>query len=137
MDPITAAAIGAVLVPLANGAAGEAGKQVLNRLVSFLGARFGRGSDAEVAGRALASAPDQVDLVPSLAHELERSAEADETVAAWLRAWLQEAGPIVGSSPGSVSNVIGGDARVSGGSLQAQYVSGTVNFGSSTPDGVA
>ena len=41
MDPISAEAISAVLVPLATGAAGEAGKQALDRLVTFVRARFG------------------------------------------------------------------------------------------------
>ena len=136
MDPITAAAVGAILVPLANGAAGEAGKQALNRLVSFLGARFGHGSDADQAGRALASDPEQLDQVPLLADLLERTAAADETVADWLHAWCHDAAPLVGhsldSAPTAVSNVVGGSARISGGLIQAHTVSGPVSFGPSS-----
>jgi hypothetical protein len=141
MDPITAAAVGAILVPLANGAAGEAGKQALARLVSYLGTRFGRGSDAEAAGRALASEPGQLDRARLLADLLEQTAAADERVAEWLNAWLQQAAPLAGQpfdAAPAVSNVIGDNARVSGGVVQAHTVSGPITFGSSTTtDGTA
>ncbi|MEV0733973.1 hypothetical protein [Polymorphospora sp. NPDC050346] len=134
MDPITAGILAATLVPLANGAAGEAGRQAWESLTSFVRNRFGRGSDADTAAQALASHPGQVVHGEVLGRLLEHGAATDEQVAAWLRTWLHDAGPLTGQPAGtSVTNTVSGQAQVHGPVIQTHTISGPITFGPPAP----
>jgi hypothetical protein len=135
VDPITAGILTATLVPLANGVAGEAGKQAWGSLVTFVRNRFGRGSEADTAALALAGTPEEVAHGELLGRVLERGAAEDEQVAAWLRAWLGEAAPLAGQPWGqpAVTNTISGNAQVQGPVVQAHTISGPITFGSPAP----
>ncbi|SHN29845.1 hypothetical protein [Cryptosporangium aurantiacum] len=132
MDPISAAALSAVLVPLATGAAGEAGKLALDRLVTFVRDRFGRGSPAAEAGTELIAHPAEEPDAPRLAVLLEQAAADEDDVADWLRGWMQSSAPLVGA-PTEVSNIVAGQARVSGPVIQAHTISGPITFGPPAP----
>jgi hypothetical protein len=115
MDPITAVILSATLVPLASGAAGEAGKQAWATMASYVKTRFGRGSRAEIAVIALDHDPDLISHGEVLAEILESSAADDEQAAAWIRNWLRQAAPLAGQrfDQGSgATNVVTGNAQV-------------------------
>ncbi|MEV0732314.1 hypothetical protein [Polymorphospora sp. NPDC050346] len=131
MDPITAGILAATLVPLANGAAGEAGRQAWESLTLFVRNRFGRGSDADTAAQALASQPGQVVHGEVLGRILEHSAATDEQVAAWLRTWLHDAGHLAAGT--SVTNTVSGQAQVHGPVIQTHTISGPITFGAPAP----
>ena len=142
MDPITAAALSATVMPLVSGAAGEAGKKAWESLAAFVGKRFGRRSDAATAARALAQHPDEAQHGELLAGILERAAALDGDVADWIREWLRDAAPLAdpqGAQVSTVTNVVSGNAKVHGAVIQSHTISGPIAFGSptappSTPD---
>lgn len=129
MDPITAGILTATVMPLASGAAGEAGKQVWGSLVAFVRDRFGGGSEADAAALAVTNSPEEVVHGELLGQILANEADQDEQVAVWLRDWLRQAAPLPNQS--TVTNTITGDARVRGAVIQAHTISGPITFGSS------
>ncbi|MEV7231039.1 hypothetical protein AB0M79_29080 [Polymorphospora sp. NPDC051019] len=131
MDPITAGILSATLVPLAAGAAGEAGRQAWESLTSFVRDRFGRGSDADTAAQTLASHPGEVVHGEVLGRILEHGAATDEQIAAWLRTWLRDAGTLTGqpATGTSVTNTVSGHAQVHGPLIQTHTISGPITFG--------
>ena len=125
----------ATVVPLANGAAGEAGKQAWGSLVEFVRRRFGRDSKLDTAVQALTDQPEQALHGEVLGQALSDEAARDEQVAAWLREWLTTAAPLAGQSWGqtTVTNTVSGHARVGGPVIQAYTISGPITFGPPTP----
>lgn len=135
MDPITAGILAATAVPLASGAAGEAGKQAWSSLVAFVRQRFGRDSEPDTAVQALTDRPDEALRGEVLGRTLADEAARDERTAGWLRDWLATAAPLAGQrwAPSMVDNTISGDARVQGPVVQAHTISGPITFGSPAP----
>ncbi|RAO20857.1 SEFIR domain-containing protein [Micromonospora noduli] len=96
IEPITAGIVAATVVPLASGAADEAGKQAWASLSAFVRDRFGRESEPGAAVQALADQPHSPAVGEVLGRLLEDAAASDDHTAAWLRSWLEHAGPMVG-----------------------------------------
>ncbi|MEU8127823.1 SEFIR domain-containing protein [Micromonospora sp. NPDC049049] len=94
--PITAGMLAATVVPLASGAADEAGKQAWASLSAFVRDRFGRESELGAAVQALADQPHSPTVGEVLGRILEDAAASDDHTAAWLRSWLEQAGPLAG-----------------------------------------
>jgi len=130
MDPITAGIITATAVPLAAGAAGEAGKQAWQSLASFVRGRFGQQSAAASAVEALSEAPHDVTRAELVGRVLEASAAQDEEAAAWLRDWLARTAPLAQPATGTVTNTISG--QVHGGAVQSGTINGPITFGRDT-----
>lgn len=126
MDPITAAVLAATVVPLASGAAGEAGKQAWSSLVGYLrtkSARDGAPAEAEALERQPDAARGEV-----LAIRLVELARRDREFEAWLRAWFRDAA-VLAQPQASVVNVVSGQAQVHGGVVQAHTITGPISFG--------
>ncbi|BCJ66834.1 hypothetical protein [Polymorphospora rubra] len=126
VDPVTAAVLAATVVPLASGAAGEAGRQAWVSLASVLRTRFGRGP-APVAADALERAPDRP-RAEVLATHLVELAEGDPEFRGWLHAWFQEAAAAANSRR-DVTNIVAGQAQISGGLVQTHTITGSLSFG--------
>ncbi|MCG5461888.1 hypothetical protein MED01_006759 [Micromonospora sp. MED01] len=94
-EPITAGLVAATVVPLASGAADEAGRQAWASLSAFVRDRFGRESEPGVAVQALTDQPHRP-AGEVLGRLLEDAAASDDHTAAWLRSWLEQAGPLAG-----------------------------------------
>ncbi|GIF04752.1 SEFIR domain-containing protein [Actinoplanes siamensis] len=131
MDPITAGVVAATVVPLASGAAGEAGKQAWASLSTFVRDRFGRDSGPCTAVRALDEQPQSTAVGEVLGRVLEDAAASDDRTADWLRSWLDHAGPLAGRAPetGAVHNTIAGSAQIQGAAIQAHTIHGPITFG--------
>ena len=131
MDPITAGIVAATVVPLASGAAGEAGKQAWESLSAFVRDRFGRDSEPGTAVQALDDQPQSPAVGEVLGRLLEQAAASDDHTAAWLRSWLDQAGPLAEqpAETGTVHNTIAGSAQIHGGAVQAHTINGPITFG--------
>ena len=122
MDPITSAALSTVIVPLASGAAGEAGKQAWATLTTFVKARLGRESPPAAAIEQIDQTADP-GYADELAGHLHRLSNDDPQAAQWLATWLNSASALVHQTT-HVSNVIGGQAQVHGPVVQGHTFSG-------------
>jgi hypothetical protein len=129
MDPITAGIVTATVIPLAAGAAGEAGKQAWLSLASFVRGRFGRQSTAGEAVEALSRTPDDIVQGQIIGRVLEDSAAEDQQVAEWVQDWLARATPLAQQAAGAVTNTISGQAQVHGGAVQSGTINGPITFG--------
>ncbi|MEV0394632.1 hypothetical protein [Polymorphospora rubra] len=126
MDPITAAVLAATVVPLASGAAGEAGRQAWVSLTAFLRTRFGQGA-APAAAAAVERQPD-APRAQVLATHLVDLAEHDQEFGQWLRVWLRDATRVCDQQRSS-TNIVGGQAQITGNLVQTQTIVGSLNFG--------
>jgi hypothetical protein len=131
VDPITAAALATTVVPLVSGAAGEAGKQAWTSLAAFVRARFGREAASVAAAEALERQPDSAHG-EELAARLVRLAEQDSEFSEWLNTWFRDVAPLV-DQRSSVVNTVSGQARISGGMVQAHTINGPLIFGAPAP----
>ncbi|MDQ0595685.1 hypothetical protein QF037_000030 [Streptomyces canus] len=130
MDPISAA----LLVAIATGAAGEAGKQLWGGLAGLV-RRRPAGETAELNAASsnpgeselalLAQSPDDVDLARALSEALTHRAEHDEAFRAGLMQWHQQA-QALRTGDGETKNTISGGNQ-SGPVLQGRDFSG-INF---------
>ncbi|WP_433528320.1 hypothetical protein ACQPYA_18395 [Micromonospora sp. CA-263727] len=121
---MTATVLAATVVPLASGAAGEAGKQAWNSLLSAVRRRFGR--DAAAIESAVATG--DAGHVESVMGEVVRLAEHDAGFAEWLSEWARDAASLP-HQHADVLNVIGEQAEITGGLVQAHTINGPVTFG--------
>lgn len=126
MDPITAGVLAATVVPLASGAAGEAGKQAWSSLVSCLKTRFAP-DQAPTDAVVLEQRPDAANG-EVLGTRLVELAQRDREFAEWLHVWLRDAAPLAGNQA-SVVNVVGNSAQITGGLVQTHTVTGSISFG--------
>ncbi|MER5630360.1 hypothetical protein [Streptomyces nitrosporeus] len=135
MEPISAA----LLVALATGTAGEAGRHLWLTLSGLV--RRSRGRDAEEGGPpALAAAEDELDALVSAPHDEERArrlsealgrrARSEPAFGAGLAQWHQQA-QALRTGDGETRNDISGGTQ-NGPVLQGRDFSG-IHFG--TPDG--
>ncbi|WP_213453511.1 hypothetical protein [Rhizomonospora bruguierae] len=125
MDPVTAGVLAATVVPLASGAAGEAGKQAWNSLLTAFRRRFGRDAAASVENAITAGETADAESVMG---EVVRSAESDAEFAGWLQEWIRDAAPLAQRHT-AVRNVVAGQAEIGGGLVQAHTINGAVTFG--------
>lgn len=129
MDPITAAAVGAALAKVFDGAAGEVGAQAWTALSVLVRRTFG-GRARSRPMRAVAELEDHPRdpaRVDELARALAAAAELDPEFAAGLRQWLADAGSA--DTAGTVTNVISGSAQLHGNVIQARDIHGSITFG--------
>jgi hypothetical protein len=132
VDAVVAAQLAGVLSRLADGALGEAGRQLWDGLVRLVG-RAGR-SGAQVAGIPPSEALAELEAHPgdtaraaAAGHALERLAMADPQFAAQLHEWWTGAESLVRDVGVRGENVIHGD--VSGPVVQARDIHGAISFG--------
>lgn len=123
MEPFTTAALAAALTTLVNGVAGEAGKTAWVSMRSFVTSRLTRHPEAIEAIAVLEATPTDAVAAERLAVSLGDLARHDRTAAAWLAAWFTE---VQTQTP--VSNVIAGQARISGNVVQTHTVNGDIHF---------
>lgn len=136
MDPVTVAALTAVLTAAAGGAGGEAGKSAWTTLVSTTRRIVGRGSPASTALDTVEDAIDDPDTLAvaatDAAEHLLAEARSNPDLAALLHAWYAEhASPghsAVSQGSSSTTNVVSGTAHVTN-LIQARDVSGDITFG--------
>ena len=121
MDPLTAAALSATLVPLVTGAAGEAGKAAWASLASYVRSKLHHDRAAVTAVDVLEQQPADIDAVTQLADRLTAEADRDADTAAWLQTWHDQAAKVTATI---TNNTISG-------TVQGNAVLG-VNFGSVT-----
>ena len=130
LDPITTTALATVVTGLANGATGEAGRQVWGTLVSTVRDWFDRDSAPAQAVAELEGPPvDRADA-ERVASVLADAAEQHPQFAERLGAWMQDARRIT-TGDHNVSNEISGNAHIQGPVVQTRDVYGSINFGSS------
>lgn len=127
MDPITTAAVAAVLTPLIGGAATAAGEQAWGWLTDRVTATFGRTS-APAAALDRARATCDAQHIEEASGAVVAAAEQDADFGAALRVWLDRSQHLA-LTDGQVSNTIGGAATVQGPVVQARDISGGVSFG--------
>ncbi|WP_204030528.1 hypothetical protein [Sinosporangium siamense] len=118
MDPT---ALAAIVSALLGGVAGEAGRSAWMSLSTLVRNRFG-GDSAAVA--AVERGEDAEEITGVLVEE----ARSDPEFAESLDAWARQAGSIVEQRQ-QVSNVISGDAHVTGTVIQAGNVFGGIHLG--------
>jgi hypothetical protein len=138
VDAVVAAQLAGILSRLADGALGEAGRQLwdgLARLVSR--ARKPETQVAEVLPRKalaeLEAHPDDAESAAAAVHALKRLAVADPDFAALLRQWWTDAERLMSDADVRGENVIHGD--VSGPVVQARDIHGAISFGEQRPAG--
>ncbi|MDP9794582.1 hypothetical protein J2S43_003094 [Catenuloplanes nepalensis] len=91
MEPVTAAALAATVVPLATGAAGEPGTAAWAALTEFADRHDVAGPELD----AVEDAPGDPARVAGFADALAALSARDPQAAAWLRDWLADADRIV------------------------------------------
>ncbi|MFF4120303.1 hypothetical protein ACFY0P_43640 [Streptomyces sp. NPDC001714] len=127
MDPVSAS----LLVAMANGAAGEAGKQLwegLSRVIRRTPAGESRATDTlagELELAALEESPNELDRAQALSEALQRRAENDGEFRASLQQWHQQAQNLR-TGDGETRNIISGGTQ-KGPILQGRDFSG-INF---------
>ncbi|ORT49025.1 hypothetical protein KBI5_14870 [Frankia sp. KB5] len=124
--PALVATITAVLA----GTASEAGAHVWNSLVDLVRRTFGAGSrERELVESDLTDEEDaDAESVDDLARHLAARALLDPDFADALRSWTTSA-QSTPTGDGSVTNIVGGNARIDGGLLQARDVHGSITLG--------
>jgi hypothetical protein len=135
VDTVTAAQLAGVLSRLADGALGEAGKQIWDGLARLLGrVKKPETQRAEIlpaeALDDLAAHPGDGGRAVAMGEALLRVASSDPEFAALLRAWWADAERLAGGE-GQNTNIISGN--VSGPVVQARDIHGPVSFGEHQP----
>ncbi|MDQ1304792.1 MAG: hypothetical protein QG671_620 [Actinomycetota bacterium] len=135
MDPVTVAALTAVLTAAAGGAGGEAGKSAWTTLTSATRRILGRAAPASTALDVVEDATDDPVTLSSAAAEaagyLLAGARDNPDLATLLHAWYAEHTPpgqaTVAQGSSSTTNVVSGTAHVTN-LIQARDVSGDITF---------
>jgi hypothetical protein len=122
MDIVSTSALAGVVSQVLGGAAGEAGKQAWDNLVTLV-RRLLPGTSAETA--LATTAPGDGAAATRTSQALVDAATADPAFAAALDGWYRQAVTLVG---GNVTNIISGDARISGNVMQARDIHGPITF---------
>ncbi|MFI5841275.1 hypothetical protein ACIA8K_16395 [Catenuloplanes sp. NPDC051500] len=91
MEPVTAAALAATIVPLATGAAGQDGTAVWSALTAFAA----RHDETAATLTAVQDTPGDPARVGVLADALAALATRDPEAGAWLQDWLTDADRLV------------------------------------------
>jgi len=117
VDPLTAAALSATLIPLVTGAAGEAGKAAWASLASYVRSKLRHDPAAVAAVGVLEQQPADVGTVTKLAVSLAAEADRDTDAAAWLRTWHDDAAKVTATvTHNTISGTVHGNA-VQGGNI--------------------
>jgi hypothetical protein len=130
LEPLSAPALVATITAVLAGTASEAGADLWHSLVDLVRRTFGVGSrERELVESDLTDEEEpDAESVDSLSRHLADRARIDPDFAAALRSWTSSAQPAPGGD-GSVTNIVGGNARIDGGLLQARDVRGSITFG--------
>jgi hypothetical protein len=128
LDPLSVAAL--VATAVLAGTASEAGAQVWTSLMDLVHRTVGAGSrERELVESDLADADEpDAESVDDLARHLAARALTDRDFATALRAWTSTVQPVP-NGDGSVTNIVGSNARIGGGLLQTGTVHGSITFG--------
>jgi hypothetical protein len=112
VDPLILSTLTATITALAGGTAGEAGKQAWAALTGLIRAKSSQESPAPALAAELESTPDE----PHAQSLVRQLIQDDPTAAEWLRAWLEQAEPLVRAAP-EVQNIVAGNAQIHGGNV--------------------
>lgn len=126
MDPISVAALTAILTKVIDAAGEEAGGQLWRTLSSLVGKVFRRGgTEARTALEAVSEQPDDPARTRDLAEILAAEAQRNPAAATELRDWMAAATRTLRDD--SVRNTI--DGQVHGPVIQARDIHGDIRFG--------
>jgi len=117
--------LAATVVPLASGAAGEAGKHAWTSFVNAVRSRFGRDAAPPLTA---GDDPGDAGGIHAWAAEVVGHAAGDPQFADWLREWCGQAAQLT-VAPAPVANIVADHATVNGGLVQAHTINGGVAIG--------
>ncbi|MCM3886808.1 hypothetical protein [Frankia sp. R82] len=130
LDPLSVPALVATLTAVLAGTAGEAGVQAWHALAGLVQRMFGSGSPArDLTERDPGALEPDPAAVETLARHLAARALTDPVFAAALQSWAASTASV--DAPGSVTNIVDGNARVDGGLVQTHTIHGNITLGGS------
>lgn len=121
MDIVSASALAGVVSQVLGGAAGEAGKQAWEGLVTLV-RRLRPGTPTETA---VAIVPRDDAAIATLTQSLVDAAATDPVFAAALDGWYRQATTI---ATGNVTNTISPNAHITGNVIQARDITGNITL---------
>ncbi|MEQ4719629.1 hypothetical protein [Nonomuraea sp. B19D2] len=131
MDETALALVTAAITSLITGATGEAGKGAWTSLVAMVKKTFGKKGEQEPPLELVEAVKVEDRDVIELSEILVERAGQDAEFASELSAWLKDV-KVLAKSDGP-TNVVAGNARITGPLIQGRDFSGPISFGAPPP----